>query len=494
MKKSFIILLFLFLASLSASAYDFELNDIYYSFFGGNTVKVTYKDNNFNSYSGNVGIPATVTYNGTTYQVVDIGDNAFALCTGLTSVTIPSTVDMIEVAAFFGCSNLRYISIPASVTHVLDYAFYGCENLTSVNCLASTPPDIASTTFDEKNYRLCYLFVPEGSVSAYQAADDWKKFTATKPSLNFALNVSGGEIEFYSYGDYPWMNWADGDRIHAVSGNRSVHNSTSTMSATVWTGEGMILSFDLHAMGEGESYDKCIFSIDGVQQFCYGAHNNGWESYSVQLSAGSHSLIWTYDKDNIINPIGDCFGIDNVRLTKPLEQGDVNADGQVNISDVTALINYVLNENASGINLDLADMNSDGDVNITDVTRLISIVLAYVEPQYYIVGNEPFGGWNPAGGVRMTRQDDGTYTCKATINGTVWFVFSDNLDPDWEVFNRYYRIGPVDYDLPIETGYWFITQKSNTLSSVFYKAYKFIGTGTEYTITLDPYLWLFRID
>ena len=56
----------------------------------------------------------------------------------------------------------------------------------------------------------------------------------------------------------------------------------------------------------------------------------------------------------------------------PEIRGDVNGDGSVNISDVTALINYLLTGNASGINLTNADVNSDGSVNISDVTALIN--------------------------------------------------------------------------------------------------------------------------
>ena len=55
-------------------------------------------------------------------------------------------------------------------------------------------------------------------------------------------------------------------------------------------------------------------------------------------------------------------------------QGDVNSDGVVNITDVTVLINAVMNENFSGINSANADMNNDGIINITDVTMLINTV------------------------------------------------------------------------------------------------------------------------
>ena len=55
------------------------------------------------------------------------------------------------------------------------------------------------------------------------------------------------------------------------------------------------------------------------------------------------------------------------------QRGDVNHDGQVNITDVTTLISMIMSDNTGG-NPE-ADVNGDGNVNITDVTTLISMVM-----------------------------------------------------------------------------------------------------------------------
>ena len=62
-----------------------------------------------------------------------------------------------------------------------------------------------------------------------------------------------------------------------------------------------------------------------------------------------------------------------LKSLKPLK-GDVNNDGNLNIMDVTALINYLLDDGES-INLPAADVNSDGEINITDLTALIHLLL-----------------------------------------------------------------------------------------------------------------------
>lgn len=56
-------------------------------------------------------------------------------------------------------------------------------------------------------------------------------------------------------------------------------------------------------------------------------------------------------------------------------RGDVDGDGLVNISDVTALIDYLLSGNTSGVNVVSADVDGDNSVNISDVTALIDYLL-----------------------------------------------------------------------------------------------------------------------
>ena len=98
----------------------------------------------------------------------------------------------------------------------------------------------------------------------------------------------------------------------------------------------------------------------------------------------------------------------------------------------------------------------------------------------YIVGQSPFGDWNPAGGVEMTDNGDGTYTYTATINGTVNFVFADGQSSEWSVFNSQYRYGPASGDTEISASTWVNTSKAGD-----HGAYKFVGSGEQYVFTFD---------
>ena len=67
---------------------------------------------------------------------------------------------------------------------------------------------------------------------------------------------------------------------------------------------------------------------------------------------------------------------DSCEVTVYTDHGDVNSDGYVNISDVTKLIDYLLNGSSEGIGDNNADTNKDGQVNISDVTTLIDYLLS----------------------------------------------------------------------------------------------------------------------
>ena len=68
-------------------------------------------------------------------SVTSIGWYAFEDCSGLTSFTLPSSVTSIGYRAFYGCSGLTSLTIPSSVTLIDESAFAGCSGLTSLTIL-----------------------------------------------------------------------------------------------------------------------------------------------------------------------------------------------------------------------------------------------------------------------------------------------------------------------------------------------------------------------
>ena len=173
--RCLMILVAVFCCMQTALAYDFSAvspsgHTIYYNIVEGGyqipRVSVTYPNTsespwgNIQKPYGNLVLPETVTYNGTTYNVTYINEKAFYACAGLVSVVIPSCVISINYNSFTGCESLTTVTInsasiaagPYNSTYnlknlfgnqVTSYtigavstigccAFYGCTNLASV--------------------------------------------------------------------------------------------------------------------------------------------------------------------------------------------------------------------------------------------------------------------------------------------------------------------------------------------------------------------------
>ena len=137
MKTRLLTTLAALLLALSSWAVGVEIDDIYYELDSSTkTATVTYTGSTSNNpntaYKGNIAIPASVSYGGTTYTVASIGRDAFRGCTGLASISIPASVTSIGINAFRGCTGLTSFTIPSSVTTIGNYAFQYCSGLASI--------------------------------------------------------------------------------------------------------------------------------------------------------------------------------------------------------------------------------------------------------------------------------------------------------------------------------------------------------------------------
>ena len=70
-------------------------------------------------------------------SVTSLGDHCFEWCRGLTSITIPSSVTSLGYECFSGCSGLTSITIPSSVTSLGRSCFQYCSGLTSITIPSS---------------------------------------------------------------------------------------------------------------------------------------------------------------------------------------------------------------------------------------------------------------------------------------------------------------------------------------------------------------------
>lgn len=155
-----------FMGTLGAKAYDFEVEGIYYDIASSEdkTASITRGDS---YYTGSIVIPQSVTYNEEEYSVISIGEYAFQYCHDLTGITIPNSVTSIGNEAFSGCNKLASITIPNSVTTIGKSAFFGC-GITSIT-IPNSVTDMGTWTFGCCT-SLTSVTIPESVTSIGEAA------------------------------------------------------------------------------------------------------------------------------------------------------------------------------------------------------------------------------------------------------------------------------------------------------------------------------------
>ena len=142
------------------------------------------------SLTGNLNIPNSVK---------SIGFEAFHGCSGFNGgLTISGSLTSIDFFTFMGCTGLTgSLTIPISVTSIGNNAFMYCSGLTSIYANAITPIQLGINVFYNVNKINCTLYVPAGSKSAYQAAEQWKDFVNIVEMTTAVPTVNKVNIKLY---------------------------------------------------------------------------------------------------------------------------------------------------------------------------------------------------------------------------------------------------------------------------------------------------------
>ena len=223
MKKTILNFL-LALLPLAANAEPVEVDGIWYELNDVDPTAIVVKSGDA-PYSGAIEIPNSISYNNKNYIVISIGEEAFAGCDALTSVTlrpgiesieqggfyecvwlesvnIPNGVKKIGLGAFSGCERLPYVSIPSSVTEIGKWAFDRCPQLKRIDCNIKNPFAIDETVFKLNNggyddnyiYSTAMLVVPDGTKPTYQETEGWKKFVNIVEEDEIGQGGKAGDI------------------------------------------------------------------------------------------------------------------------------------------------------------------------------------------------------------------------------------------------------------------------------------------------------------
>ena len=143
----FVVLMLMTTSSAMAEEAKFEVIDGFRYLLESDTKTATLLPKMEGKYSGDIIIPEKVKGNdGVEYIVASLRASCFEGCSGLTSITIPSSITSIGDNCFYGCDGLTSITIPSSVTSLGDNCFLDCSGLTSIT-IPSSVTSLGETCF-----------------------------------------------------------------------------------------------------------------------------------------------------------------------------------------------------------------------------------------------------------------------------------------------------------------------------------------------------------
>ena len=110
--------------------------------------------------------------------MTSVGRSVFSNCNSLTRITIPNSVTSIRQNAFHYCYSLASIVIPDGVTSIEADAFADCYSMAEYHFKSTTPPTLSNTNAFYNISSDCIIYVPQGSLEAYQTATNWATYAS----------------------------------------------------------------------------------------------------------------------------------------------------------------------------------------------------------------------------------------------------------------------------------------------------------------------------
>ena len=414
------------LLPLTATAADFMVDDICYNIHGNEAAVASRRVPGFLfiGYSGAVVIPATVTYDGTTYpvtsieaiafygsteltsivvpnSVTEIGQEAFGNCPGLTSIVvesgnprfdsrnncnaiiettdnvliagckntiIPNSVTKIGNFAFDRCDSLTSIVIPNSVTSIGHYAFYSCDSLTSID-IPNSVIEIGYGVFEGCS-GLTSIVVESGN-PRYDSRNNCNAIIETAyNTLIYGCKNTTIPNSVTTIDDYAFYN-CDGLTSIVIPNSVTEIGFAAFESCSGLT--SVVIPNSVTSIGDG-AFSNCWGLTD---VYCYIADLSNVSSGNRSFYSNNHAS-YSGRTLHVLQGMADAYRAEEnwypyfEQIVEDIFIGDVNRDLEVNISDVNAVIDMILRGNTSS---SAADVNGDGEINISDINALIDIIL-----------------------------------------------------------------------------------------------------------------------
>ena len=322
------------------------------------------------------------------YLMTEFGDSAFIWCEQLTNVRVERMkhLERIGNSAFRGTKITRF-TVPASCSHIGNMAFSACSKLSELMLRRNQ-----NRTYGRLFYQLnatnfnCYINWKD-HYNLYLDVKNWP----TSPGRPAFIDQLTGWVQINdgstvsTFSVHHPVDWeASGLNAYIVDDYDKNKNIASTMKigrTSIANGGVLIDGYKQNVIYKLKrpstvptSPKNLLLGASGVLNLDYfqvayvfdKKDKYFWKpSSGYRAEAGSAFLQLTNTQ------AGNTTKVYIDRWSNAT--GDINGDGEVNVSDVTALINKILG--SSTYSDAVCDINGDGEINVSDVTALINMIL-----------------------------------------------------------------------------------------------------------------------
>lgn len=214
-----------------------------------------------------------------------------------------------------------------------------------------------------------------------------KKFVFTLLSL--CATTAFAQSDAFVVGDF---NLAPGQTKEMTISLENAEKAYTAFQFDLTLPEGVTIAKendDFKASLVGERKDDHVLVVGDVGSntyrfLCYSMTNANIKGttgalITVALTAGAEAELGKKDVDLkaalIVTAEAASTVPDDSKTSLTVGFGDANNDGEVNVADLAAIVNCILDKAPEGYDKNMADINGDGDVNVADIAAEVNVLL-----------------------------------------------------------------------------------------------------------------------
>lgn len=310
--------------------------------------------------------------------VTCMGVTVFGDCKKLSQVHLPASADSLLSSFFTNCPSLTEVTIPRNIRYIGTFAFADCKNLKTINFEEGSRLNKIDLRAFEKCYALEEFIMPDSvTVLGGQILGYCNGLKNVHLSDN--LKILAGATFWYCTG----LTELDIPGTVTFIGNAAITGCTSLKRIKVG---------DKNSTPNITFIEDCALDCANIERIELGVNIDSIDSYGLDMSQNLKVLIsWSttppktgsygfYPYDAVlyvpkasVEAYRTAPKWNTFKTILPIEDvGDIDGNGSIGISDVTRLIDMILN---GGDSNPLADVDLNGYINISDITELIDKVL-----------------------------------------------------------------------------------------------------------------------